>query len=132
MLSPRAICLSLIFLISSTSSFAQDTPFNLDNLIACQAIQSDSDRLTCFDKNVRNFSIATEKGEIVTIEKETVREIERDSFGFNLPSVPKLSGLFGLSKKNDGDTRSKEATEGEADLKMVRFGNKSIAKSCQR
>lgn len=85
---------------NATTAFAQERGQlqKIQALIACQDIQQDSDRLRCFDATVQSFSEATESGEIVTVEKATIKEIEKDSFGFNLPSVPKLSRLLGLSK----------------------------------
>jgi len=91
----------------------------IDALIACQNIKLDTERLSCFDKTVRSFSEATQSGEIVAVEKNTIQEIEKDSFGFNLPSIPRLSGLLGLSKTDENSKTSILSAE-QAEVAVVK------------
>jgi len=83
----------------SQPAFAQERASVLSDLYICSSISDDADRLSCFDKAVPTLKVKEEKKEIVAIDAEQVREIKRDSFGFSLPSLPKI-GLF--DKKENG------------------------------
>jgi len=83
----------------SQPAFAQERASVLSDLYICSSISDDADRLSCFDKAVPTLKVKEEKKEIVAIDAEQVREIKRDSFGFSLPSLPKI-GLFD-KKEND-------------------------------
>lgn len=106
-----------VFLASafvSSHALAQSSSSKLDALLACQSITTDAERLACFDDKVGAFSDAAQSGEIVTVEKETIKEIERDSFGFSLPSIPRLSRLLGVKTKTDtSDSEASVAKEGD-------------------
>lgn len=127
MRSLNVILLSIVFISLNSKAYTQDnsSSFNLELLIACQNISGDADRLACFDENVSAFSKATEQGEIVTIKKETVEKVERESFGFNLPSIPKLSSLFGLS---NGETKAGDSVDAVVDTAEVKIDSKKIDK----
>jgi len=103
------VFLSLMVLAGFTALHSSAWPQSakLDDLLKCQSIISDTDRLACFDEKVGAFSDAAKSGEIVAVEKETIKDIERDSFGFNLPSIPRLSRLFGVKP----DSRQSETSE---------------------
>ena len=59
-----------------------------------------SDRLACYDEAVGRLKAAEEAGELTTISKAEVEEVQRDAFGFSLPSLPKLAmPKFGSSEK---------------------------------
>lgn len=112
------ILLSFYVFIGVAASFstAQAQSAKLDDLLKCQSIELDADRLACFDEKVGAFSDAANKGEIVAVEKETIKDIERDSFGFNLPSIPRLSRLFGVKgeggkAENDNNNDKSAAVE---------------------
>ena len=60
------------------------------SVYACAEIGDDTERLACFDAAVGRLKQAEETGEVVTVTRDQVKEVERDSFGFNLPSLPKL------------------------------------------
>lgn len=94
-----------IFFISyaCTSAHAQSklpTPESVESLFDCRTITDPAERLACFDANVSNLEEAETKGDIVVVDKETAKEIERESFGFSMPSLPRI-GLpqFGNGEK---------------------------------
>lgn len=69
-------------------------------LFACQTKTDDAARLLCFDETVN--ALASAKAETrVTLSRDQVETLERDAFGFNLPSLKQMRGLFG-SKKSEG------------------------------
>ena len=96
---------SLVVNVASSAQsqeLVQDDVEQLSRLLACRDVASSDDRLACFDKAAKILDEATKSGDIVTIKKATVEDIQKDSFGFNLPSLPKLSSIFGgkTSKKS--------------------------------
>lgn len=81
----------------------------LTAVFACRAETDSLKRLACYDAAVGRFEEAQVKGDIVTISKKQVEEVEKDSFGFNLPSIPKLGSLFGSNKaKSPKPVKSKD------------------------
>lgn len=91
-----AIALMVGFVFCSNQALAQ-TPQSdeITGLLACQSESDDAARLACFDAAVSNFAKAREDGDIITVSKEQIQNVERDSFGFSIPSIPVLSGLLG-------------------------------------
>ncbi len=63
----------------------------LENLKQCQAIQSDADRLTCYDLVVGRVVTASEEGEVRLVDREDVQKTRRRLFGFTIPDL----GIFG-------------------------------------
>jgi len=96
----RVSCITLaIVAYNSTPSLAAEQVSPLSAIYACTSISDATDRLACFDKNVPVLKVKEDKKEIIAIDAEGVKAIERDSFGFSLPSLPKL-GLFTPDSKN--------------------------------
>lgn len=82
---------------AQTPTSAGQSPEVLARVYACTATTNDAERLACYDAAVGALKSAQAKGEITTIDKAQAKAIERESFGFNLPSLPKLAfpDLFG-------------------------------------
>ncbi|MGC1301708.1 MAG: hypothetical protein WA840_04965 [Caulobacteraceae bacterium] len=53
----------------------------------CRKQTDDAARLACYDKAANNFEQAQNKGDVVVVDREQVRQVNRQSFGFNLPSI---------------------------------------------
>lgn len=60
------------------------------NVYACIDVAEDLERLACYDAAVGRLKAAEETGDVVTVTRQQVEEVKRDSFGFSLPSLPKL------------------------------------------
>ncbi len=58
----------------------------------CAAIADDTERLACYDQAVGRLKQAEETGQIRTVSRQDVEEVQRDSFGLSLPSLPRLMG----------------------------------------
>ena len=89
----------LITLVFSATGTAQAQISPLSTIYACASIIDSLERLACFDKNVPIIKVKEEKKEIIAIDEKGIKEIERDSFGFSLPSLPKLGILKSKSEK---------------------------------
>lgn len=107
--TPTAL-LTVLFLALSSPSLAKKKPSPLldsvqsplTGLYTCADITNSANRLSCFDRIVASLQIKEEKKEIVAIDANIAKQIKRESFGFNIPSLPKL-GLpkIGSSEKID-------------------------------
>lgn len=62
----------------------------IDDILVCQQIADEASRLACFDAAAGRLSEERRNG-LVAIYREDVEAVERDSFGFDLPSMPRLS-----------------------------------------
>lgn len=52
----------------------------------CRKVSDNDARLACYDKAANAFEQAQNKGDVVVVDREQVRQVTRQSFGFNLPS----------------------------------------------
>jgi hypothetical protein len=86
------------------------------DVYACKDIAADADRLACYDAAVGRLKAAEEAGEVKTFTRKEVEEVKRDSFGFSIPSLPKLA--FG-SKDGSGNSASEDLTEVTFPVKSV-------------
>lgn len=85
-------------------------PDELQAIYACKSISSADKRLDCYDKSVGRFEAAEKSGEVVTVSKIAIDKVERDAFGFNIPSLPSLGGLFGKQKPVENTKEKNERT----------------------
>lgn len=75
------------------SAYAQaptPTPQALTDVYACAGVQDGAQRLQCYDAAVGRLRQAESQGQVVAVDRNQAREIERDSFGFHLPSLSRL------------------------------------------
>ena len=83
---------------------------------ACADIETDAERLACYDGAVGRLKAAEESGELATVSREEVETVRKESFGFSIPSLPSLAlPKLGSSEK--------------ADLDRIEAGIKSIQRS---
>ena len=71
----------------------------LEGLYNCATITEATARLDCFDNAVANLQAAQSRGEVLAVTREEIQEVERDAFGFELPSLPRLGRLFGRNSE---------------------------------
>ncbi|WP_291842144.1 hypothetical protein [Maricaulis sp.] len=62
----------------------------VDNILACRGIADISARLACFDSAATELATARSTGDLLTVSREDVEAVEGDSFGFAMPSLPRL------------------------------------------
>lgn len=53
----------------------------------CRKITDKDARLTCFDTAASALDQATAQGQVMVVDRETVKTVRRQSFGFNIPSL---------------------------------------------
>ncbi len=89
---------ALVF--AASPAFAQTEPNAqpgaLTRAYDCMAIQEDAARLACYDDAVGRLRAAQTSGEVVAVDRVEAERLERESFGFQLPSLgsflPRLGG----------------------------------------
>ena len=91
-----------VLALPTAAQTTSPTPEVLDQLYKCKALTDDSARLACYDAGVGRVEEAQATGELVAIDREAAKEIKRESFGFNIPSLPKI-GLPSFGSDNDAD-----------------------------
>ena len=91
----RTLCLGLIMglaavLTLSLPARAADpikrAPM-LQQVLDCRAIADPGERLACYDASVNRLDQAELAGQVVVVDREKAREVRRQAFGFNLPSL---------------------------------------------
>lgn len=56
-------------------------------VLDCRVVVDPTPRLSCFDQSVARLAEAEASGQIVIIDREQVRAVRREAFGFNLPRL---------------------------------------------
>jgi hypothetical protein len=82
-----------------------ETPEALSRVYACAALLNAEERLACYDAAVGALRTAEDTGRFVSVDREQVQELERDAFGFSLPSLPRLFG----GRDGDGEEEASDA-----------------------
>ncbi|WP_300395725.1 hypothetical protein [Henriciella sp.] len=84
---------------------AQETgSASTSEVYACAEIETDEDRLACYDAAVGRLKSAEEAGEVVTVSREEVKQVKKESFGFSIPSLPNFAAsVFGGDDEDDID-----------------------------
>jgi len=97
-----------------------DQPISTQAIYACAEITEDVERLACYDETVGRFEAAEAAGEVTTISKSEVEEIKKDSFGFALPSIPRIV----MPKFGDGDKEALDSvTIAVTEVERLRYDN---------
>jgi len=100
----RSLAAACVFMGMSFPALAQDAGTDsetLNRLLACRALSDDAARLACQDEHLASLAQATETGRVVVVERQALREVERESFGFNLPSVGRLGNFLRRPERED-------------------------------
>jgi hypothetical protein len=93
------------------------SPEAIAKVYACAAIADPAQRLACYDAAVGAMKTAESQGEFAAVDAAGVRQIEREAFGFSLPSLPRLA-LPSLRRGNGTGTAA-APVERTAELSMT-------------
>jgi hypothetical protein len=63
----------------------------MDALYACMDTKEDAARLACFDRETGKLRAAESAGSFKAIDRQSVEQLQKESFGFQLPSLPRLA-----------------------------------------
>jgi hypothetical protein len=105
--------------VAAAPAAAQDqpasTPGVLDQVYACANVAGESERLACYDGAVGRLREAQNTGELLAVDRHQAQELERDAFGFSLPSLPRLFGRG----DNDRPAMVEEVAEMQLEIERV-------------
>ena len=73
-----------------------DTPAQLQRLLACKSVVEASQRLACFDRETAATEVAIQRNDLVAMDRAKIRATRRSLFGFSMPSL----GIFGRDDKD--------------------------------
>ena len=85
-----------------------DNPAVLDEVYNCAQVSDEHQRLECYDHAVGRLQEAQRRGDVVAVDRQQAARVNREAFGFSLPS---LGNLFG-----GGGSRSRIQTEDIAEI----------------
>ena len=106
-----------------TAALTLQSPIDDSAVLGCIAIERDKRRLACYDESVGRLEAAEAAGEVTTISKSEVEEIERDSFGFSLPSIARnVLPRFG----GEDDEQLARVEEAVASVRRLNYDNLRI------
>ncbi len=113
MTDTRTLTLSGLALALAVCPATADTDkeASTEDVYACASIETDTDRLACYDLAVGRLKQAEDAGEITTVSRREVEEVRKDSFGLSLPSLPALA-MPKLGGARDGDDDSGKGDDG--------------------
>ncbi len=100
------------------------TPEALTQVYACAGIADGAARLACYDAAVGALRSADESGSFVSVDREQVQELERDAFGFSLPSLPRLFGRGDDEATNDDETAADAMGVDEVQMVVARISTR--------
>lgn len=93
--SVAIIAVSASFIALGAPLAAARSPAPMDPVYACRNISEDAERLACFDGAVADLFQKQQAGQIQTIDTADIEKLERESFGFSMPSLPALFARSG-------------------------------------
>ena len=98
-------------LVAPVAAPAQAPPTgSVETLLNCSAIDQESARLTCFDREASQLRQAIAKRHLVVLDRGEVRRTRRSLFGFSLPSMK----MFG-----NGETKAETAEVAKLDTRIT-------------
>jgi hypothetical protein len=91
----RTLLVLIAALMLGPPAWSQTPPSTapaLNDLYACAGIADDAARLACYDAATGRLRQAESQGQVAVVDRERARQLERESFGFQLPSLSRLLG----------------------------------------
>jgi len=114
---------ALIFILATSTAVAQSpnlTPEVLDRVYQCTSVTNDAERLICYDSAITSLRSAEAQGEIVAVDRRRVEEVQRESFGFNLPNLSRLLPAAGDTELENVETQvERVASAGEGRYRFI-------------
>jgi len=108
-------CLGLLTMALSSNAYGQDSNSQeadeLSAVFACRDKSDSMERLACYDAAVGKFEQAQNSGDLITVSKSQIEQVEKDSFGFSIPSLPNLGKIFGSGNKPKSNDLTEPVTE---------------------
>lgn len=93
----RIVLASLAFIalagpVAAQQQTPQGNPGVLDQVYNCRSIADEAQRLACYDGAVGRLQEAQNTGNLVAVDRGQAQEMDREAFGFQLPSLSRIFG----------------------------------------
>lgn len=86
------------------------------DLLKCRNITEDQQRLACFDRQVAAMDTASQRDEVVVLDKTELNKTRRTLFGFSFPKLPFLSD----GEEKGGQPEAEGTSRIEATIQSVK------------
>lgn len=83
----------------------------LSAMFACASVKDDAKRLACYDTEAARLKQASDTGDVVTVNQEQIQNLQKEAFGFSLPSLPKLRVPLLAGMLGNGDGKKAEVSQ---------------------
>jgi len=103
--SALAIALGLL---AAIPALAQSDIDPVGDILACRSIEDALERVACFDTAATALYAARSTGDIITVNAATIEAVEKESFGFSMPSLPRL-GIASIFARSGNGAREARA-----------------------
>ena len=94
-----------------------ENPAVLDEVYACSQIGDEHQRLQCYDNAVGRMHEAQNRGDLVAVDRQQAERVNREAFGFSLPSLGNLLSGIGSHSR----TQTEDIAEISAHITRVAF-----------
>jgi len=84
--------LALVAFAGPVAAQEQPAPNALEQVYACRNISDEAQRLACYDGAVGRLQEAQTTGTLVAVDRGQAQEMDREAFGFQLPSLARIFG----------------------------------------
>jgi hypothetical protein len=91
----HVLLFALLFFSAGTAAAQTERPQQLSQAYSCRPIQDVAERAACYDRAIDELMAAEQQGEFVAVDRGRVEAAQRESFGFNLPSISSLIPRIG-------------------------------------
>ena len=92
----KHVLVFVLVCVSAGAAAAQtDRPQQLSQAYSCRPIADVAERAACYDRAIDELMAAEQQGEFVAVDRGRVEAAQRESFGFDLPSISGLIPRFG-------------------------------------
>jgi hypothetical protein len=95
-----------------------ESPQALRQVYACAAITGETERLACYDAAVGGLQQAETQGRIIAVDRDQAEVLERESFGFSLPSMSRI-----FSREASGPAEEPVARVEMTVTRIARYGD---------
>lgn len=118
---------AMILLVCAPTLAEEASP--LTDIYACAEISDGTARLICYDNAVASARSAEDAGEFTTITRSEAEAVQRDAFGFQMPSLPKLAiPKLGGSSRDDGLKTDSDGQITEVELTISSISQDAFGK----
>ena len=104
-----SLCFTSHPALAQSSNIGSKLPAELQKLYDCRTVADPIAKAGCYDLAMDAFDSARQSGEIATVTRQEIQEVQKESFGFNIPSLPKIGSIFGGGDKSGKTAKAKDA-----------------------